>query len=325
VGSTAKRHHTVPQFYLRGFALDDQIGTVRLPGDVRFPQAVRKAASETHFYTVEGHPEGADAIEKSLGTIEGAVASIFEMLKSGTWPLDKQSRTTLGFSVALQSLRGPEQRKNLEFLSAQMARMEIGYGGRDSVKEWVKRHSGFVINETQAQEVWEQVIRPEGPPMKVQPIVHIRHMAEMTQELLPYIIGRPWTLVRFDRRSLITSDTPVTLVPHHTAASWEGTGFLTAWGITYPLTRKLGLLMSDPTPLIGNVPVERVWDGAMDRIEVGTTRMEKFMNGFTADSASHAIFHHPDDERFVPSELHGPAPRTLDIAGGGPTFEPWPT
>lgn len=28
----AKRHHTVPQFYLRGFARANKIGTVRYPG-----------------------------------------------------------------------------------------------------------------------------------------------------------------------------------------------------------------------------------------------------------------------------------------------------
>lgn len=147
VVNTAKRHHTVPQFYLRGFAREDQIGTVRLPGDIRFLQAVRKAASETHFYTVEGHPEGADVFEKSLGVIEGEVAQIFQVVEDGTWPLDTERRMTLACFMALQALRGPEQRRNMEYISAQMARMEIGFGGRDSVKEWVKSKSGLMIND----------------------------------------------------------------------------------------------------------------------------------------------------------------------------------
>ena len=321
MANTAKRHHTVPQFYLQGFARDDQIGTVRLPGDLRFLQAVRKAASETHFYSIEGHPEGPDVIEKSLGVIEGVAASVFEEIKSGSWPLGAESRMTLAFFVALQSLRGPEQRRNLEYISAQMARMEIGYGGRESVKGWVEKKTGRLINDQQAQEVWEQATRPEGPPIKVHAAVHIRHMAEMAQQILPYFAGRPWTLIRFNRRSLITSDTPVGLVPHQDAERWSGVGYMTAWGITYPLTRKLGLLMSDPTPLIGLIPVEKTFTGAADGIDLGSTQLEKFINRFTALSASHAIFHHPDDEQFVPTDLHEPEPRTIEIRGGPPTVD----
>ena len=55
--NVAKRHHTVPQFYLRGFADDERIATVRLPGEARFVQSVRKAARQTNFYAVDGHED----------------------------------------------------------------------------------------------------------------------------------------------------------------------------------------------------------------------------------------------------------------------------
>lgn len=319
--STAKRHHTVPQFYLRGFSERNQIATVKLPGEHRFVQPVRKAASETHFYRVEGHEDGPDAFEKLLGDIEGKVAVIFASIINGTWPLPPEDRITIAYFIALQASRGPEQRRNMEYLSAQTTRMEIGYGGKSGVKAWVKRNHDLDISTFQAEQLWEHATQPGGPPIRLNPIAHIKSMVNQSQTLTPYISGRPWTLVRFKTRSLITSDTPVSLVPQPEAEPWEGVGFMTAWGVTYPLTRKLGLLMNDPMPLARqNVPVQTVRDGRFDFVQTGSTAMEKFMNANTIDSASMWLYHHPDDERFVPDRLPEPSPVTMGFVGGPEEF-----
>ena len=59
-GPFARRHHTVPQFYLRGFARDDQIATLRLPGKHRFLQSVKDASVVKDYYSLEGHDAGAE-------------------------------------------------------------------------------------------------------------------------------------------------------------------------------------------------------------------------------------------------------------------------
>lgn len=318
--NVAKRHHTVPQFYLRGFADDERIATVRLPGEARFVQSVRKAASQTNFYAVDGHEDGPDVFEKLLSTIEGEAARVFAIIRSGTWPLEAEDRMTLAHFVALQAIRGPDQRRSMEQVAAQITRLEIGYGGRDAVKDWMARNRGVSITDDQAKLVWEQATKPGGPPIALAPIAHIRQMAEVVDKLLPYIAGRPWTLVRFDKRSLLTSDAPVGLVPHADNEPWQGTGFMTAWGITYPLTRKLGLLMSNPMVFADVVPVQRVWAGELDHAELGTTQTERFFNAFTVRSASEWLYHHPEDERFVPGSLPEPSPVTISMSGSPEVF-----
>jgi len=318
--STAKRHHTVPQFYLRGFADEQQIATVRLPGEVRFVQSVRKAASETNFYAVEGHVDGPDVFEKLLSALEGEAAGVFEIIQGGRWPLEPEQRTTLAHFIALQAVRGPDHRRNMEHVVSQMTRLEIGAGGRAAVKDWMARNRGLDITDEQAGAVWEEATRPDGPPIRLSPIAHVRQMADLVDELLPYIASRPWTLVRFDKRSLITSDAPVGLVPHPDSERWEGVGFMTAWGITYPLTRKLGLLMSDPMVFADIVPVEQVRAGQLDHAELGTTAMERFFNNLTVDAASEWLYHHPEDERFVPADLPQPNPVTMRMMGGPAEF-----
>lgn len=325
--TAAKRHHTVPQFYLRGFANRDQIATVRLPGEHRFLQSVTTAASENRFHTVPGHQDGPEVFEELLAEIEGETAPVFEAVASGTWPLGPADRMALAAFITLQAVRGPEQRRNMAHVAAQMIRLEIGYGGRAGVKKWVKRNHGISVTDEQAEELWQQATQPEGPPIRIPAIAHIEQIGKLVEELLPYISGRPWTLIRFDKRSLITSDTPVGLVPRPNAEPWSGVGFMTAWGITYPLTRKLGLLLSDPMVFIDHhVPVEDVRAGKMDGEKKGTTELEKFFNGSTVGSASKFLYHHPQDERFVPTVLPEPNPVTLRMSGpetfsGEPLFE----
>ncbi|MCP2032601.1 hypothetical protein L1277_002711 [Okibacterium sp. HSC-33S16] len=320
----AKRHHHVPQFYLRGFADGEQITTVRLPGDKRYVQSVRKAAAENGFYSVPGHEDGADVFEKMLSSIEGEAAGIFRSVESGVWPLEPKDRTTLGAFIALQVSRGPEQRRNMQFLRAQITRLEVGAGGRSKIKDWAKRKLRVELSDEQAEEMWEQATRPEGPPIRISPLAHIRQMAEQSEALTPFVLGRPWTLVRFDRRSLFTSDTPVGLVPHaereddHGLES--GVGFMTAWGVTYPLTRKLGLLMSDPMVLSDSIHVSRVQRGEFDLAQVGSTQMGRFFNLSTVTNASEVVFHHPKDARFVPNELPEANPVTMRMAGLPPEF-----
>lgn len=318
--SVAKRHHTLPQFYLRNFAEGDQVATIRLPGEHRFTQSVRRAGSETNFYKVDGHEDGPDAFEKVLSTIEGDASSVFASILRGTWPLSPEHRLTLAGFIALQAVRGPDQRRNMAHVAAQVARLEIGYGGREKVKDWVQRKRGATISDEQAEVVWEQATQPDGPPIRMAPIAHIQQMVKAADALLPYIAGRPWSLVRFDKRSLITCDTPVGLVPHPEDEPWEGVGFMTAWGITFPLTRKFGILMSDPMVFAGKVPVETVHAGRMDHAQLGTTALERFFNGNTVANAGEWLYHHPHDGGFVPATLPDPNPVTMRMQGGPEEF-----
>lgn len=319
MAAEAKLHHTVPQFYLAGFAADSaQITTVRLPGEKRYTSRVRNTAATNRFYSIDGHPDGADAFEKALSLLEGNAASVLRVIEEGTWPLSEEDRLTLATYMAVQYLRGPDHRRTLEYLAAQMTRLEVQFTGRDNVKQWVEKRYGVEVDDDEAETLWQQATQPSGPPITLAPIAHIEQIINGADELLPYIVSRPWKLVRFDRRSLITCDQPVGLVPDADNKPWQGVGFATAWGITFPVTRKLGLVMSDVTPMIEfRYPVERVRAGQLDSAESGTTAMEKFINESTIRSASEYLYLHPDDESFLPPKLPEPTLSNLVSPGAG--------
>lgn len=313
--SVAKRHHVVPQFYLRGFAENDKLATVKLPGEQRFVQSVRRAASETNFYALPGHKDGDDVFEKMLSAVEGEAARVFADIERGVWPLPEGDRTTLAYFISVQVARGPEQRRNLERLSAEFTRLEIGYNGRSGVKGWAKRNRGLNISDEEAVEIWDQATVPGGPPIRLSALAHIEQIVKQSDELTRYIAGRPWALVHFESRSLITADVPVGLIPHPEDEPWRGVGFATAWGITFPLTRKLGLLMGDPMVIAHEVSVEQVRAGRMDSRQRGTTALEKLFNEGVASSASIWLYHHPADARFVPDRLPEASPVTSEMMG----------
>lgn len=324
-GQTSKRHHTVPKFYLRGFADGDTLLTVPLPGDRRYKQSVADAAVETNFYALPGHEEGDDVLERALAEIEAPAAAVIARIASGTWPLSPEDRQTLGFFIALQSTRTQAQRRTADSLEAQLARLQIGVGGRNLFRRQLKEADPNVTFET-VERMWTEAIRPEGPPIRLTNAAFAEQMITTATHVLPYLVGRPWTLVRFDRRSLVTSDHPVSLVAPSDASPWEGVGYGTAAGITMPLTRKLGLVMGDPLIFAEHITIDRVAAGELDAVlTLGSTQMERFFNQHTVSFASKWVFLHPDDERFLPHPLPGPNPVQMEMGSQSWAFDgtPW--
>ena len=45
--------------------------SLRLPGEKRYTSRVRNTAATNRFYSIDGHPDGADAFEKALSLLEG--------------------------------------------------------------------------------------------------------------------------------------------------------------------------------------------------------------------------------------------------------------
>lgn len=282
----ARRHHTIPKFYLRGFALDDQIVTVELPGTKRFKQSVTDATVGKDFYMMEGHPDGDDAMERALGQTENAAAVVFQKIIDGVWPLPFDDRVLLGHFISLQAARVPVQRRTQNQLASQLLRLQVGVGGKETLRQKLEAMD-VPLKEGDLERTWELITRREGAPLRLSNAVHIEQMVNISDSIFKYIVGRPWSLVRFARRSLLTSDDPVALVPDPDSEPWKGVGYLTAWGITFPLTRKLGLLMSSPQAFIEKqIPVEHVQHGEADVVMPATTKWEKFFNYNTIVNAS---------------------------------------
>lgn len=313
-GNTAKRHHYVPQGYLRGFATDQNQVSVRPLDQDRKPfmSGTRNIAAQSHFHTLDDALEP-DGFEKSLSKLEAQAIGVIRRLTNGELPISEEDRYALSHFIALQSVRGPETRRTVDQLQAHIVRAEVGMGGKENVPRWVKKRLGFEPTKEQAEHIWEEATQPGGPPIKLSNRRQIEHMVNAAQKVTPYIVRRPWSIVQFKRRALLTCDAPVTLVPHEDDELWMGAGFQTAWGITFPLSRRCGLLMSDPIPMISDFnegQIDHIRQGIIkgkaDRIQAGSAVLERFFNHNTIYNAREYIYFHPDDEAFVPDKLPEP-------------------
>ncbi|MGN9912707.1 DUF4238 domain-containing protein [Phytohabitans sp. LJ34] len=316
----ARRHHTVPRFYLERFSEDGRIGTVRLPGDQRFVQSVKNAATNNNFYSLDTtEPKDADLFERSLGRMERvASVALRAVIERDVWPLDSEERTALGVFAATQALRGPNQRRHMEQIVAATTRIELGVGGRDSVFAYAKDKLGREITEEEADRLWADVTQPGGPPIRLSSLGHIEQLLRVLPEILPYFLGRPWVLVRFQRRRLCTCDTPIALIPHADRSPGSGVGLLTAWGITFPLSRDVGLLMADPSPLFGHITLDAVAEGRVDSRQPGTVQLADLFNNATINNARMWIFHHPEDRALLNRDLPEPREVEIEVLGADP-------
>lgn len=303
----AKLHHFNPQFVLRGFADGgEQITTIRLPERKSRTTRVRETGAENHLYSIPGHPGGFDVFEKGLGEgIEGETSNIFKSIADGVWPLPQQERDTLAEFIALQTLRGPERRRQMESTATTLWQKAAGQLGRAGVEQAATDTIGRPLTQAESDELWASVTTTDGPPVTYTPRDHIEMMGEVTQPVAAILAARPWTLVRFTRRALITSDAPVTSVPYEDSGSYTGLAF--AQLVLYPVSRRTGLIMRDPLDGSGadddlDALIERAQTGALDDESVGTASLEEMMNERTAAHAVRNLHHHPADSRFVPPD-----------------------
>ncbi|WP_345482201.1 DUF4238 domain-containing protein [Amnibacterium soli] len=298
----------MPRFYLEGFAEQGHLGVAMLPGDKRFTQSTRTAATINDFYLLGSalHPRAGN-FEAMLSDFESEASAVFRTLANGTWPLSAQDRAVLGVFIAVQFLRGPEHRQQMTDIRRQMIRLQFQIAGRDRFVKTVAERLQADLSDDEVEELWQLTVRPGGPPIAVRPDQHANELVDLLPKLLKYFLGRPWALVSFERKHLITSDAPVTLVPRRDAQDEEGVGLMTAAAILFPISRSQGLVMADPMPISRTVTVEEVSAGVADlRLPASAAHARSF-NSAAVINARRAVFHHPADAALVPDRLPEPA------------------
>lgn len=108
----AKKHHILPQSYLKRFGTDDKVFILNFLNEHNensYQASIVKATVIKDFYTVETiNKRDRDFVEqKLLCRVESGVAPIIDkMLKTNSLPRDKEWEN-LAFFIALMFLRGP--------------------------------------------------------------------------------------------------------------------------------------------------------------------------------------------------------------------------
>lgn len=210
-GKRKRRHHTVPKMHLRRFADErDQLVRVVLPGDHRHPLSIGDASVENDFYMLE-FEDGTltDEFEDFCGTIETAAAeAVRDVVDAGVWPIRGETRTAVAMWAALQYLRTPAVRQQGDEIADTMFKLQIAAGGRRQLRHILEQQAGGPVSDAVVDECWRGLSDFDAYQVRTHTNQHMRTILDTLPGTTRVMVARGWTLLRFTRRGLMTSDKP---------------------------------------------------------------------------------------------------------------------
>lgn len=301
----AKRHHYVPQFYLRRFS--DSRGRIRVyRAGTQLPPFVtstKNAAVESGFYDIVTTTGATStSVEEMLAGLEASASRAIAALTAGRFPPDSAFREVISTYMAFQILRSPESRRAyesmvdftaklmLEGMTAEQARARAAGAGDDDPDEG-------------ARVIMDIANRPDTFKLVPHQNEHIQIMLNVAGRLSPALFARSWALGATNTgRMFITSDHPIALYSSSASRdSLRGVGLVTADEIYFPLDRRNVLILAKPGRIREDI-VKVEDEGVL------------FVNHLLAESSYKFVYQHPEDpsvQALIPSS---PRP-IMEISG----------
>lgn len=314
--SVPRRHHLVPQFYLRSFAdAEGRVRVVERASGHEFTSGAANVFGERDYYTVSSvnAEEDPRLIEGLYSKVEGVAASIFEQLREGDFPLDVQRRSEFASFMALQVSRGRMFRDFMGRVTDEMGRMMLRMAADAPEGCW---------------EAWraEWEASPEGPapppPLSDRDRRMLRegksfritpsreHVIEMSfahlQEMTFVLMAMTWRLVVFPEPWLFSSEHPLSYWREPSRMErMYGIGPATADEVRLPISPTRTLVLTRPEP--GRKPFDL---SEHERAYVGSLSAARRLNWGTLTF--------PPSERLLlsPDVVQHPLPATLSQADG---------
>lgn len=278
-----RHHHTVPRLLLRRFADGKRIVRVPLDGGEPKSIGIGDATVRSHFYSMQDATgQRDDAIENLLAELEDQAARVItKVIAEGVWPLPLDDRAVLGEWVAAQTARIPAARQANNEIADQLLKIQIAAGGKPEVRRRMEAQREGPVSEEEVEAAWVELTDFSSYYVELPVNDHLLSMAEAMTTAYEWIMARSWNLCRFERKTLLLSDHPVTLLRDETGPAWSGVGLANAAAIMVPIDRRAAIIMTAP--------------GGPDGMFPASTKVAKELNHRFAWNSRSELFHHPDD------------------------------
>jgi hypothetical protein len=241
-----ERNHTVPAFYLRGFADgSDRLRAYDKIAGRELPQLVpvTHATVHSHAYTVSVGGVRSNYVERQFSILEGGWSAA---VRSGlaVFPPTAEARVDLSLFVAFQYMRVPRFRALFERAAPTRVKGDVA-----AFIEALRR------SRLNAAETWTRAVLPDADPSEIEDTLRaleeqayditvpnegfIKGIFGTAVQLAMGLADRPWRLAASPiGTELITSDAPVWFVPGS-----NGPGLPSAETVGVPLDRAHLLLV----------------------------------------------------------------------------------
>ncbi|MEU6651310.1 DUF4238 domain-containing protein [Streptomyces sp. NPDC046900] len=286
-----RRHHTVPRLLLRRFADGERLVRVPLNGGEPTVVGVGDVTVRRDFYsmrTEDGQLD--DTVEDLLSNLESQAAQVIrKIIEDQLWPLPVGDRAILGQWIAAQHVRIPAVRQANNEIFDQLTKIVIAAGGKPEMRRLLEEEAGEPVTDEEVDAMWAEMTDFTSYDAELSANDHMLMMGRSMETAYDAMMNRSWGLCRFQRKTLLLSDHPVTLMRDEHQPEWRGVGLANAAAILVPIDRRAAIIMEPP--------------GVPDHELPASAKVAREMNHRFAWNSRIELFHHPDDNPLVGIEL----------------------
>jgi hypothetical protein len=294
--SEPKRHHVVPEFYLKRFSHEGEIELVARD-DCRavISTGVSAALAQKHFYSIDTNQGRDTIVEKMFASeIEGpaarAIARVIDQRKPTSFP---GLRGAIATFLAFQFVRGPAARHAaVEFFKA--GARKVTSMATPEIVQGVLARQGEPISLSDARDLL-RFAQSDDYRMEVssEANVHLSVALKTALKLIPIFLQRSWTILDFPAPVLLTGDEPLALVGKSLSPG-EALGATDAQEIVFPTDPGHALVLIRPD------------QKRRDARYSGTQRMADIINAHVAFNCHRFLIRYPGtgplQERTIPEK-----------------------
>ncbi|MFA4936814.1 MAG: DUF4238 domain-containing protein [Patescibacteria group bacterium] len=244
IAQNTKRHHWVPQFYLKFFAANeggDQIYMYQ-SGNNPLLVGIANIATSKDLYTFEEKDTGQKTrvMEGVFAEHEGAVATVLaEVIRSGNLPTTERERSDIAAFVSLLRVRGPSFNEWLQNMEIEHIKLfqQIQTEHADSLREEFKKVGVTFSSDEEFEEMRKFMHDPKNYSIKMSGGEghYFKQAMDLSKDFYQILMSKKsWhLLIAPHNRHFITSDNPVVIQepvdcpPHVAGGVLNGTVLLT--------------------------------------------------------------------------------------------------
>ncbi len=208
--STPKRHHYLPNFFLRGFGVTEKLAVFDRVNNECRTQSSKNIAVIGNYYTFEWEDGSKDyEIEKMLSNFEGKAKPVIARLDRGE-EITEEERVDLGYFLALLLTRVPRHEKTEDdVINLTMKNLTKGFFPTpEAVHAYFKKTEHAMTEEEAAS--FYSFVHEERYTVKRSRNEAIMEAIERARMVAPHIILMDWVVVHTSPDSpFVLSDAPL--------------------------------------------------------------------------------------------------------------------
>ena len=217
---TARQHHYLPQYYLRGFtkksAKKSKLTVIDIGQNKIFETIPRNVGGVRDFNRIDAEGVDQNTLETALSQFDGEVATALKNIEE-TKSFEGEDRILILNLIALLAIRSPEMRNHLEDFEIRVMEkiMDVALSKREIWESQLRQmeDKGYKVNKNVTYEQMKDFHNRKEYTIKFPNGHHISKEFHAIDGISPYLFARKWLLIESTAETgpFITTDNPVNL------------------------------------------------------------------------------------------------------------------